>query len=63
MLGMTRLELHVRLVTSGFAIPTFPITACPDEKSGRVLISGIMNHLVKPFVESDVLDSIDLALS
>jgi len=32
-------------------------------KSGRALIGGIMNHLVKPFVESDVLDSIDLALS
>ena len=45
--GMTRRKLHVRLVASGFAIPTFPIAAYPDDKiQTRALIGGIMNHLL-----------------
>ena len=54
--GMTGLELHNRLVTSGEPIPTVLITAFPDERSReRALQAGVIGYLPKPFSEDDLL--------
>jgi len=51
--GMTGLELHNRLVTSGERIPTILITDFPDEKAReRALQDGVIGYLTKPFSEA-----------
>ena len=61
--GMTGLELHARLVASGWAIPTILITAYPDNRGrARALGAGITCYLIKPFSEDALLDCIRLAL-
>jgi FixJ family two-component response regulator len=60
---MTGLELHARLVASGWSIPTILITAYPDNRGrARALGAGITCYLVKPFSEDALLDCIRLAL-
>jgi FixJ family two-component response regulator len=62
--GMTGLELHDRLVASGFAIPTLVMTASPDESIRvRALKAGVVCYLVKPFNEDEFLDGVRAALS
>ena len=57
--GMTGLELHDRLVTSGAPIPTILITAFPDERARqRALQAGAIGYLTKPFSEDELLASI-----
>ena len=61
--GMTGLELHHRLVTSGRPIPTILITAYVDEKvRAQALKAGVACYLPKPIDESKLLACIDSAL-
>jgi FixJ family two-component response regulator len=54
--GMTGLELHDRLVSSGEPIPTILITAFPDNRSrDRALQASVICYLAKPFSEDDLL--------
>jgi FixJ family two-component response regulator len=46
---MTGIELHRRLVESGYAIPTIPISAYFDDSvRARALADGIICYLTKP---------------
>ena len=61
--GMTGLELHHRLVTSGSPIPTILITAYVDEKvRAQALKAGVAYYLPKPIDESKLLACIHSAL-
>jgi FixJ family two-component response regulator len=54
--GMSGLDLHHRLVTSGRRLPTILITAYPnDQARGRALGAGVVCYLAKPFDEDDLL--------
>jgi FixJ family two-component response regulator len=54
--GMSGLELHDRLVTSGERIPTILMTAFPDERvRERALQAGVICYLTKPFSEDALL--------
>jgi FixJ family two-component response regulator len=54
--GMTGLDLHNQLLTSGQPIPTILITAFPDETvRERALQAGVIGYLTKPFSEDDLL--------
>jgi FixJ family two-component response regulator len=54
--GMTGLELHNRLLTSGEPVRAILITAFPDEPvRERALRDGVIGYLVKPFSEADLL--------
>jgi FixJ family two-component response regulator len=61
--GMTGLQLHMRLVESGRAVPTIVITAYPDDRSRAcALDAGIACYLTKPFTEDALLGCIRSAL-
>ena len=61
--GMTGLELHHRIVTSGRPIPTILITAYVDEKvRAQALKAGVACYLPKPIDESKLLACIHSAL-
>jgi FixJ family two-component response regulator len=61
--GTTGLQLHMRLVESGHAIPTILITAYPDDRTrARALDAGISCYLTKPFSEEVLLGCIRSAL-
>jgi len=61
--GMSRLELHNRLVGSGNLIPTILITAFPNDRDReRALQAGVKCYLTKPFNEDDLLACIRSAL-
>jgi FixJ family two-component response regulator len=61
--GMTGIELHHRLVTSGRPVPTILITAHVDEKvRARALNAGVVAYLAKPVDESQLLSCIHSAL-
>jgi FixJ family two-component response regulator len=54
--GMTGLELHNWLVTSGEPIPTILVTAFPNERAReRALQAGVIGYLTKPFSEDELL--------
>ena len=54
--GMTGLELHRHVATSGKTIPTILITAYPDDRMReRALEDGVVGYLSKPFNENDLL--------
>jgi FixJ family two-component response regulator len=62
--GMTGLELHQRLSTSGKPIPTILITAYPDKGvRERALAAGVIGYLRKPFDQDDLLACIRSALT
>src|SRR5260370_24021923 len=62
--GMTGLELHRHLSTSGKPIPTILITAYPDNGvRERALAAGVIGYLSKPFEEDDLLACIRSALT
>jgi FixJ family two-component response regulator len=62
--GMTGLELHQRLSTSGKPIPSILITAYPDDGvRERALSAGVIGYLSKPFEEDDLLACIRSALT
>ena len=61
--GMSGLDLHRHLSTSGKRIPTILITAYPDNGvRDRALNAGIICYLSKPFDEGDLLSCIHSAL-
>jgi FixJ family two-component response regulator len=61
---MTGVELHRRLIDTGFVIPTILITAYPDEAVRlRALNDGIVCYLKKPFEESQLVHCLRLALA
>ncbi|MET4209581.1 response regulator [Bradyrhizobium sp. LA2.1] len=54
--GMTGVELHRRLVDTGYAIPTILVTAYPDEVvRDQALKDGVICYLSKP-VDDDILE-------
>jgi len=60
---MTGLELHRRLMESGYAIPTILITAFPDESvRARALADGVICYLTKPCSDDDLLGCVSSAL-
>jgi len=62
--GMTGIELHDHLVTSGNLVPTILITAFPNDRDrARALRAGVLCYLAKPFKESELIACLQLALS
>jgi FixJ family two-component response regulator len=60
---MTGIELHRRLVESGYAIPTILITAYPnDSVRVRALADGVVCYLIKPCDEDALLGCVWSAL-
>jgi FixJ family two-component response regulator len=60
---MTGVELHARLLESGYAIPTILITAYPDDGiRAHVLAAGVICYLSKPLDEDALLQCVRLAL-
>jgi len=60
---MTGIELHRRLMESGYAIPTILITAFPDESvRARALADGVICYLTKPCSDDDLLGCVLSAL-
>jgi FixJ family two-component response regulator len=54
--GMSGIELHRKLMTSGRPIPTILITAYPDDRvRADVLQAGVICYLTKPFEEADLI--------
>ena len=61
--GMSGLDLHRHLSTSGKRIPTILITAYPDNSvRERALNAGVICYLSKPFDEGDLLSCIHSVL-
>jgi len=61
--GMTGIDLHEYLATSGAEIPTIIITAHPGELTReRALAAGITCFLIKPFAPDELLDCVRKAL-
>ena len=61
--GMSGLQLHSHLVSSGKVIPTILITAFPSEKDrARAVQAGVVCYLVKPLNDSELPACIELAL-
>jgi len=61
--GMSGLELHRRLVSSHPYLPVIFITAHGDEElRSRVLRSGAVDYLLKPFSDHALLNAVQTAL-
>jgi len=61
---MSGVQLHRRLTTLGYTIPTILITAYPDDEvRARVLDEGVICYLVKPFDDDELLRCVRLALA
>jgi FixJ family two-component response regulator len=61
--GMTGLELHCRLIDSGYAIPTILMTAYPDDDvRARALNEGVVCYLAKPVDEKHLAPCLRAAL-
>ena len=61
--GMTGLDLQLRLVASGKAIPTILITAYPEPTvRARALQNGVRCYLAKPFRDEELLSCIRSAI-
>ena len=55
MSGMTGVELHGRLISLGYSIPTILITAYPDDVvRDRALKDGVVCYLSKPVDDEDL---------
>jgi FixJ family two-component response regulator len=62
--GMSGVQLQDRLADLGLSIPTIFITAYPDDSvRTRVLDSGAVCFLLKPFDAQSLIESIDDALN
>jgi FixJ family two-component response regulator len=60
---MTGVELHRRLIDSGYLIPTILITAYPDESIRiRTMADGIVGYLTKPCDADELLRCVSIAL-
>jgi FixJ family two-component response regulator len=62
--GISGVQLQDRLIDMGLSIPTIFITAYPDDSvRTRVLDSGAVCFLLKPFDPQSLIESIDDALN
>jgi len=62
--GLSGVELQDRLIADGHHMPVIFVTAFPDERlQGRVLKSGAIGYLPKPFNEDRLIECIDAALT
>jgi FixJ family two-component response regulator len=62
--GMSGLELHEHLATSGTGIPTVIITAHPEELTrDRAHAAGILCFLTKPFAPDELLECVRQSLA
>jgi FixJ family two-component response regulator len=62
--GLNGVELQDRLQAQGHLIPTIFVSAFPNEGQKRkVLASGAVGYLPKPFQEDHLIDCIDAALN
>jgi FixJ family two-component response regulator len=61
--GLSGVELQDRLIADGHQMPTIFVSAFPDEKvQRRVLGSGAIGYLHKPYEEDRLIECIDTAL-
>jgi FixJ family two-component response regulator len=61
--GLSGAELQERLIADGYSMPIIFVTAYPDERvRGRVLGSGAIGYLSKPFSEDHLIECLDTAL-
>jgi len=61
--AMTGLELHRRLIETGYAIPTILVTAYPDiDVRTRALKDGVVCYLRKPLDENHLMRCLRTAL-
>ena len=61
--AMTGLELHRRLIETGYAIPTILVTAYPDDDvRARALKDGVVCYLRKPVDEKHLMRCLRAAL-
>jgi FixJ family two-component response regulator len=61
--GLSGVELQDRLIADGHRMPVIFVTAFPDDRlRGRVLKSGAIGYLPKPFNEDRLIECIDTAL-
>ena len=64
MTGMTGIELHEHLASSGNGVPTIIITAHPDEPTrARASEAGITCFLAKPFTPDELLACVRKAIA
>jgi FixJ family two-component response regulator len=62
--GMTGLDLHEYLATSGAGIPTVIITAHPGEVTAkRACEAGVTCFLIKPFAPDELLECVRKAVA
>ncbi len=62
--GMSGVELQDRLIADGRSLPTVFISAFSDERvQQKVLESGAVGYLHKPFEEDRLIACIDMALN
>jgi FixJ family two-component response regulator len=62
--GISGVQLQERLTDFGLSIPTIFITAYPDDSvRTRVLSSGAVCFLLKPFEAQSLIECIDVALN
>ena len=61
--GLSGVELQDRLIADGHRMPTIFVSAFPDERvQRRVLGSGAIGYLHKPYEEDRLIECIDTAL-
>jgi FixJ family two-component response regulator len=61
--GLSGVELQDRLISDGHDVPTIFVSAFPDTKlERRVLQSGAIAYLRKPFKDDHLVEHIDAAL-
>jgi FixJ family two-component response regulator len=61
--GLSGVELQHRLISQGRTMPTIFVTAFPDERTRkRVLTAGAVGYLSKPFDEESLIACLDTAL-
>ena len=61
--GLSGVELHDRLIADGHRMPTIFMSAFPDQRvQRRVLRSGAIGYLNKPFAEDHLIACIETAL-
>jgi FixJ family two-component response regulator len=61
--GLSGVELQDRLIADGHRMPVIFVTSFPDDRlQRRVLKSGAIGYLPKPFDEDRLIECIDAAL-
>jgi len=61
--GLSGVELQDRLIADGHRMPTIFVSAFPDERvQRRVLASGAIGYLHKPYEEDRLIECIDTVL-